>query len=266
MKRIVFLLIAAFVAAGANAATLNETFDRTFDTKPGGVLVLSNINGRITIHASDDAKIHLHAEKRVESRDPETARRAMTQLTIEATPADGGARIITHAPESGGSGFLGFLFGENVETNVTYDVAIPRTFDTDISNTNGAIQMSDVTGRLRVETTNGRIELTRCAGSVEAETTNGAIRAELLQVTPGRDLSFETTNGRITVIVPATLAANVDASTTNGSISTDLPVTTKNLESNSLRGAVGGGGPKMRMRTTNGSIEIRTAANQSAAR
>lgn len=266
MKRIVFLLLAALGAFGADAATLNETFDRTFDAKTGGVLVLSNVNGRITIHASDEPKIRVHAEKKVEAGDQETARRAMTQLTIEATPADGGARIITHAPESGSNGFLGFLFGDHVETNVTYDVTVPRTFDTNISNTNGAITLSDITGRLRAETTNGRIELARCAGTVEAETTNGAIRAELLSITPGRDLSLETTNGRISLAVPASLAANIDAETTNGSITTDLPVTTKNIDSNSLRGSVGGGGPRVRLRTTNGSIEIRTTANQSAAR
>jgi DUF4097 and DUF4098 domain-containing protein YvlB len=266
MKRIVFFLLAAFGALGVNAATLNETFDKTFDATPGGMLVLSNINGRITIHASDEQKIRVHAEKKVESRNSEAARSAMAQLTIETTPADGGVRIITHAPESGSSGFLGFLFGENVETNITYDVTVPRTFNTNVSNTNGAISMSDVNGQLRVETTNGRIELSRCAGTVDAETTNGAIRAELLSITPGRDLNIETTNGRISLVVPATIAANIDAETTNGSITTDLPVTTKSFDSNSLRGSVGGGGPHLKLRTTNGSIEIRTTSNQSATR
>jgi DUF4097 and DUF4098 domain-containing protein YvlB len=266
MKRIVFLLVAVLGALGANAATLNETFDKTFDATPGGMLVVSNINGRITIHASNDQKIHVHAEKRVEARDADAARQAMAQLTIEATPADGGVRVITHAPESGSSGFLGFLFGENVQTNITYDVTVPRTFNTNISNTNGAISMSDISGALRVETTNGRIELSRCAGTLDAETTNGAIRAELLSITPGKDLNIETTNGRISLVVPATLAANIDAETTNGSITTDLPVTTKSFDSNSLRGMVGGGGPRVKLRTTNGGIEIRTTANQSAAR
>jgi DUF4097 and DUF4098 domain-containing protein YvlB len=87
-----------------------------------------------------------------------------------------------------------------------------------------------------------------------------------LKVTPGQGMSLDTTNGRITVIVPASLAATIDAETTNGSITTDLPMTTRSFESNSLRGAVNGGGPRLRLRTTNGGIEIRSTGNQSAAR
>jgi hypothetical protein len=246
--------------------TLQETFDRTFDVRPGELFLLSNVNGRITIHSSNEPVVRIHAEKRVEGRDSDAARRAMSEMTIEAKSADGGVRVVTHEPRSLDGGFWSFLLGDHVNTSVTYDVVLPRTMDLDISNVNGLIAASDVSGRLRLETTNGRIDLARCSGTVDASTTNGGIRAELLQVTAGRDLNFETTNGRIIVIVPQSLAANIDAGTTNGSITTDLPVTTKNFDSNSLRGAVNGGGPNLRLRTTNGGIEIRTIGNQSAAR
>ena len=266
MKKMIWIALASFGAMAANAATLHETFDRTFAAKPGGTLVLSNVNGRVTIHSSAEAKIVVHADKSVDGGDQQTARRAMNELTIEATATDGGAKIVTHEPQSAGGGFWNFLMGEHVETNVTYDVVVPSTFDIDVSNVNGAILVTEVSGKQRIETTNGRIELARCAGSFDVSTTNGSIRAELLQVGPGRDQSFETTNGRISLVVPASLAAEIDAETTNGSITTDLPVTTKSFESNSLRGTVGGGGPRLRLRTTNGSVEIRTTAKQSAAR
>lgn len=266
MKRMIWVALLAFSAMAAGATTLQETFDRTFDVRPGAQLVLSNVNGRITIHTSNEPRVRVHAEKSVKSSDSDTARRAMAELSIEATPVDGGVRIVTREPRSSDNGFLSFLFGDHVEYNVTYDVTIPRAFDIDLSNVNGAVSVNDASGRLRVETTNGRIEMARCAGAVDASTTNGAIRAELVQVAAGQDLSVETTNGRITLVVPAALAANIDAGTTNGSITTDLPVTTKSFDSNSLRGAINGGGPKLRLRTTNGSIEIRTATNQSASR
>lgn len=266
MRNALMVAAVALVAAAANAVTLQETFDRTFDARPGALVLLSNVNGKITIHSSNDSRVVIHAEKRVESRDSDAARHAMTEMTIEAMPADGGVRIVTHEPRSADGGFWSFLLGDNVNTSVTYDIVVPRTMDLDISNVNGMIAASDVSGRLRIETTNGKIELARCSGTVDASTTNGGIRAELVQVAAGRDLSFETTNGRITVIVPPTLAADIDAGTTNGSITSDLAVTTKSFESNSLRGAVNGGGPKVRLRTTNGGIEIRTAGSQAAAR
>jgi hypothetical protein len=60
------------------------------------------------------------------------------------------------------------------------------------------------------------------------------------------------------VVVPANIAADVDAGTTNGSIKTDLPISTTRVDRNSLRGSINGGGTPLRMRTTNGGIAIRT--------
>jgi DUF4097 and DUF4098 domain-containing protein YvlB len=107
-----------------------------------------------------------------------------------------------------------------------------------------------------VSNTNGHIELVRCAGDLDAETTNGAIRAELAEVNPGKGIRLETTNGRITIALPKSIAARVDASTTNGSIKTDLPVTTTEVRRNTLRGTINGGGGELKLRTTNGSITI----------
>ena len=85
----------------------------------------------------------------------------------------------------------------------------------------------------------------------------GSVRAELADVTPGKSIRLETTNGRISVAVPRSIAVRVDASTTNGSIKTDLPVTTTEFSHTSLRGTINGGsGAELRLRTTNGSIEI----------
>ena len=113
--------------------------------------------------------------------------------------------------------FFDWLAGNHVSMSVEYDVTVPRSMDLNVDNTNGAIDISDVRGTLQVSDTNGHIELVRCAGSVEAETTNGAVRAELTEVTAGKSMRLETTNGRITVTVPRSIAARVDASTTNGS-------------------------------------------------
>jgi len=76
-------------------------------------------------------------------------------------------------------------------------------------------------------------------------------------VNPGKSIRLETTNGRITVALPRSLTARVDASTTNGSITTDLPVTTTEMSHHALRGTINGGGSaELRLRTTNGSINI----------
>lgn len=257
VKRIAAFLALALVSSIASAATLTETFDRTFDVKAGAKFSLENTNGRITVRSWDQPKIRVRGEKRVESRDADTAKKAFAALKIEPVLSSTGLSITTHYPRTSSDGFFDWLAGTNVSMSVTYEVTVPRAVNVDVDNTNGSIDISDVRGSARVSNTNGHIELLRCSGDVDAETTNGHIKAELAEVTPNKALRLETTNGRISVSVPRSINARLDASTTNGRINSDLPVTTVGeVRRTSLRGAINSGGPEMRLRTTNGSIDI----------
>ncbi len=261
MTRKLFLAAAMFlVATAASAASLSERIDKTFDVKPGATLKLTNVNGRITVTAWDQPRIKVVAEKQVKA-DSDDVKKAMSELRVEMQPLNGGLVIDTRYPhENDGPGAIfSWLLGDHVEAQVTYELMVPRTMNVDVSNTNGAIHLSDVTGTHELDTTNGKIEVSRCAGSLDASTTNGSIHAELTRVNKGQPLRFETTNGRIDVELPSNLAVDVDASTTNGNIATDLPVSATRVSSNSLRGTINGGGTSLRMRTTNGGIAIRTA-------
>lgn len=257
MRRFAIALAVTLAAATASAATLKETLDRTFDVRAGALVSLANVNGNITIHSWDQPRVRIHAEKRIESAS-DAAKQAMAELKIEIAQSDGGLRVVTHYPKHADTIF-DWMFGSHVSASVTYDVTVPRTMNLDVDNTNGRIEVSDVRGSHRIGTTNGRIELARCAGDVEAETTNGGIKAELLDVTAGKSVRLETTNGRISLTAPPTLAASLDAANTNGSINTELPITTTKVGKHTLRGSINGGGPEVRLRTTNGSIEIRAA-------
>jgi len=73
----------------------------------------------------------------------------------------------------------------------------------------------------------------------------------------GEDMVFRTTNGGITLSIPAATQANLTARTTNGSIKTDFPITVQGTFSrNRLEGELNGGGGSIELRTTNGSIHI----------
>jgi len=261
MKRNVMIVLAiALIAGSAAASTLEETFDRSFDVRPGALFALNNTNGHIEIRSWDQARIQVHAIKKVDSRDSDAAKKAMAALKIEPTVSADGVRINAVYPKqngAGGGGFFDWLAGSNVSMGVEYEVTVPRSMNLTIDNTNGAIVISEVRGSHHLSTTNGHIELTRCGGDVDAETTNGAIKADLNEVNPGKSIRLETTNGRITVGLPKSIAMRVDASTTNGSVSSDLPVTTTETRHHVLRGTVNGGGTaELHLRTTNGSISI----------
>lgn len=259
MRKLLMATLTLVAATAASAASLTQTVDKTFDVRAGADVVLKNVNGRITVKAWDQPRVKVVAVKEVEAGKSEL-QKVMKELRVDMQPRDGGLVITTHYPkrDEGIHSIFDWILGNDVSAVVTYDLMVPRTMNVDVSNTNGSIRLSDVAGKHELDTTNGKIEVTRCSGSLDASTTNGSIHAELTRVAKGQPLRFETTNGRIEITVPSDLAADVDAGTTNGSIHTDLPIATTRTGRNSLRGSINGGGTPIRMRTTNGGIEIRS--------
>ena len=74
-------------------------------------------------------------------------------------------------------------------------------------------------------------------------------------------MGLHTVNGSIDLTLSAAAAAQVKASTVNGGINSDFPVTVKGEFGNrSMSGAIGGGGPDIKMNTVNGSIRLHRGA------
>jgi DUF4097 and DUF4098 domain-containing protein YvlB len=74
--------------------------------------------------------------------------------------------------------------------------------------------------------------------------------------------TFSTVNGAITLDMPACTSARVHANTVNGRINTEfrLPVHGQ-FVSKRADGAIGHGGPDLRIATVNGSISLRRSRN-----
>ncbi|HEX3108454.1 MAG TPA: DUF4097 family beta strand repeat-containing protein [Thermoanaerobaculia bacterium] len=258
MRRLVIAALLTLAAAALHAETLSQTIDKTFDVRPGATFALDNVNGHVNVTSWDQPRVRVHAVKTVSRADDPKG--ALNALQVQITPRDGGISVHTVYPSHGSVGFLDFLTGNWADAKVEYDITVPRSMSLDVETTNGAVEVTAVSGMLKVETTNGHIRLDRCAGNVDATTTNGRVTAELLSVDRTRSNRLSTTNGKIVLTVPSSLAAEIDASTTNGGIESEIAVTTHSMGRHSLRGTINGGGADLRLRTTNGSIEIRNGS------
>jgi len=263
--------LSCLLAPAGGAATLEERFDQTFPLPAGGRLQIANTNGTISIEAWDRDEARIEAGKEVKAATEELARSTMSQLRIVATPGPGGLRVETRFP-SVECGFFDWLFHRPVQTRVNYRLHVPRRLELAartanggvsltgargkavLETTNGTVAVAGFEGTLELETTNGNIEARHVAGAVRAETTNGGVDVELFRL--DGDLSLASTNGGLTVRLPRDVRATVDAGTTNGTVRTDLPVTAETTGSRHLRGTLNGGGPRLRLSTTNGGIRI----------
>ena len=124
--------------------------------------------------------------------------------------------------------------------------------------TGGSIHIADAEGSVSARTTGGSIRLGEVGGTLDAKTTGGSVRATLVRQPEG-DSSLRTTGGSIDLALAEDIKLTVDARTTGGGVSSDLPASAPVSESKSaLVTAVNGGGPKLTLRTTGGSIRLRT--------
>ncbi len=150
--------------------------------------------------------------------------------------------------------------------------------DADLGTTNGKVELRDLSGDAVVHTTNGDIVASGVKGRVDASTTNGGIEVSAVELGNGAssrlhttnggirltvdsfrggDIDADTTNGAIKLRIPAGVNADLRASTTSAKIHTDFPVQHL-IESKGRRldAKLGSGGPRIGLRTSNGSIHI----------
>jgi hypothetical protein len=117
-------------------------------------------------------------------------------------------------------------------------------------------------GQLVVDTGDGGVDVSGRLGGVKLHTGDGSIvyRAEP-ESTMSEDWEITTGDGGVTLYLPGEFNAELDAHTGDGSIRNDLAIE-KSVESpererRSLRGRLGDGGKRLRIRTGDGSIRIR---------
>lgn len=264
----------ASAAMSAQAVTLKDRFQKTYPLQAGGTVTLDNVNGGVTVEAWDRPEVQVVADKEVKANDSEAAKKAMQQVQIQVGKSAGKLDIVTKLPKRD-NGLFEWMAGKNVNINVKYQVKVPRNAVLDletvnggvrlagthgkaeVETTNGALAIEGVHGNLDLETTNGSISVVRSAGAVKAETTNGSIEVELSEVPDGSDLSFGTTNGSVTVRLPRDIRVSLDAATSNGRVTSDFDVEGADSKSRRrLSGDINGGGGKLHVRSTNGSVTI----------
>jgi TonB family protein len=145
----------------------------------------------------------------------------------------------------------------------------------------GGIRIMYVSGPMEVESSAGSICLTRVAGTVRAATAGGTITAWINPDAPSSGgkvqlpgLSQLTSgNGDIIVFLPRNLAADIDAQVESGGerrIEADpaLALQIQNRGNGPVRatGALNGGGPPLKLRTTAGKIRLQFLDSQVALR
>jgi hypothetical protein len=119
----------------------------------------------------------------------------------------------------------------------------------------GDIVASRIGGRLVVDTSGGDIELEEIGREVEASTSGGSIRARFAPGTAAGG-SLGTSGGNVTVMLDPSLGLEIEATARSGRVICEVPIDTFDDEEDHLHGRVAGGGPRLSLRTSGGTIRI----------
>ena len=273
------LVIAIAIASVGTSACAATAQRRTTDTfvwegslGTGRTVEIKGVNGPVLARAGTGSGVRVEAIRSGRRNDPQEVQIVVLEhangVTVCAVYPSTATRRNECAP--GSEGRIG---ANNNDVQVEFIVDVPAGADLVARTTNGTVTAENMTGDVEAHSTNGdvRIQGGRTAvarttnGSVNVETrgiadvrtTNGQIRARMASLDGNSPLRFATTNGSITVALPADVRATLEASTTNGRIESDFPVTVQGrVGRNRLSGTIGGGGQTIETSTTNGGIHI----------
>jgi len=252
MKHTRLLLALATVALVASPAAAQNDFNWHGLVLSGQTLEIRGINGEIRA-AAGSGDTTVTATKTARTSNP-------AEVRIEVVTHAGGVLICAVYPSPAGKpANTCDISGSNNnvrdnDTQVHFDVSVPPGVAFVARTVNGEIDAEGLQSDVDAKTVNGSVKLTTTGRGV-ANTVNGSI-----SVTMGRadwtEASFKTVNGGITLKLPAAFGAELNASTVNGDIRSDFPITTTKMDRRSIRGTVGGGGPRVTISTVNGSITL----------
>jgi hypothetical protein len=267
--------------AGERGPRVEETDRRTFDAGAGGRLTLAAPVGDVEVVAEETNVVTVEILRRVRAGDRGEAARLSANLVVETGQEGGDVTVrVSFRRETPDD--------ERRRVGLRFRISVPRSYNLDVS-TVGSFRVGDLRGGVSVETNGGDVSVGRVsgdvvvasgggrvriagadgaskltteggavslesAGAVEAETGGGPFKATLTR-RPQTDSSVSTSGGRIELSIGPGVGVELDADAADGRVTGEYEGP-GGRKRNSLRVTVGGGGPRLVLRSAGGGIHL----------
>lgn len=264
-RRIIPALILAIAFAGSTQAQ-NEKQQMVVPLSSPGKscsIRVHALNGSIRVSSYEGKEVVVEVESEKKSEEEPVSGGGMRRL------GGGGAEVTAHEDDN----------TVNIDAGLSHvkliTVKVPaNTNELEASTVNdGNITIKDVSGQIEINNVNGWIHCDGASGSVVANTVNGDVIVGFKSVNPQAAMAFSTLNGKVDVTFPANLKAKFKLKAEQGDVFSDFDVTIDKGQTQIdksdgghmykiniddwVYGSVGGGGPEIMMKTTNGSVYVR---------
>lgn len=265
-RRLIALAALALLAAGClYVYKLEVPTDRTWPAAGLTAASISTLNGRLTVAATADTTVAAAITRRCFGRNRADAEAHIDNIVITDTIADGRLAVVVTAPSDprnyGADFEIGLPAGIalNLHTsNAAVSVAGARAGITARSS-NGAVSLIGTAGPADLTTSNGTVVVAVHTGSITIGTSNGAVECDLALLDPTGHCRIETSNGRVTLRLPADVSARFELTTSNADVTVAAgfgSVSYTRSERTRKSGAIGSGAAELTITTSNGDIIV----------
>ena len=258
--------------------------EKRFTVNGSPTVQLITFDGTIQVQSWDKSEVLVEIEKRGQTREAVEA--------VEVKSSQTGNTIEVEIPKPRTT----FGFGVRVSPSARLNVWLPRLSDVkarsgdgsilvehvkgrvDLHTGDGTIRVNDVTGEMTLNTGDGSVGAEGVIGNLTADTGDGAVSVSgavsVLRLHSGDgsiiyraeqgtsmadDWEITTGDGGVSVYLPKDFSADLDAHTGDGGIRNDLDVAAGDggeISRHTVRGRLGDGGRRLRIRTGDGAIRL----------
>jgi hypothetical protein len=246
--------------AGAQTRVEREAFTWEGRIPEGRWITVRNLNGDVDVQSTTGNRVQVIASRHTRRGDPEYVRFEVRKYG----PSQEDVVICAIWGEESSCDERGYRRRNNErgrnrnEVSVEFRVLVPRGVRVGAHAVNGNVGVEGVDSEVDASTVNGGTVVRTSGGPVNARSVNGSVRATMGRFDLNTDLTFSSVNGTVIAEFAQDIDADVELSTVNGRFLTDFPVTISGrIDPRRLRARLGRGGPRIRLNTVNGNVELR---------
>ena len=225
-------------------ARASEEWSRSYPLTKGGTVEIVNGDGPIEAVVGPPGAVSVSADIEATAMTDTRAKELVREMRLEESVKPEHVRVAT-ARREGRSG-----------VDVRIKVTLPDDARLEMTGNHGDLKASGMRAHVKAMVVNGGIELSDLRGTVDAAGVNASVSAKMADVTG--PIRLESTNGRITLAIPKSAKATLNARSVNGNITVTGLNTTEGTgrRIRTLESQLNGGGPQIDLRVTNGRISI----------
>lgn len=252
------LVLAPIALMQAQRQEQTSDFKWSERIEAGRTVKTTNINGRVTYRQGTGDRVEVTAVKRWRRGDPATVR-------ISATKEGGDIRICPLYQDQDDCDDGNRRSWRNRNRNdddndvsVDFTVLVPRGVHVEAGTVNGSVDVTGATEDVEAATVNGDVRVESGRGRLTATTVSGSVLATV--VTRPSSVELTTVNGSIVAELAPNIGADVEMTTVNGEFRSDYEIVVRSGRFNpyNMSAHIGpAGGPRMKVTTVNGSVELR---------